>query len=61
MSTLKAKKTFVVSPNSHPSYKIICSNMVKNGDYFEFTDETGIVAYIPTAYSIVLEENLVTL
>lgn len=58
MANSEKKKVFVINPCSHPSYTITCDNMVKNGDFYEFTDETGIIAFVPTRHTIALVSSV---
>lgn len=46
------KKTFVVNPQSNVAFEITCDNVCINREHYEFTDETGIVAFVPTSYII---------
>ena len=58
MANTTKSKTFVVNPADSRSYKIVCNNMVLNRDYYEFTNETGIIAYVPACVSVVEETSL---
>lgn len=51
-------KVYVVNPNSSPSFEIKATSMIKNGHYYEFANETGIVAFVPAEVSVVLKSVL---
>lgn len=58
MSTVKNKRTFVVSPSHSDRFEVIASSMVLNRDYYEFADETGIVAFVPACVPVVEKDHL---
>lgn len=51
-------KVYVINPNNSPSFEIKATSMIKNGNYYEFVNETGIVAFVPADVPVVLKSAL---
>lgn len=45
-------------PTYSNSFEVFADNMVLNRDYYEFVDETGIVAFVPANVAVVEKGSL---